>query len=300
MFHQALRIRRVEEVLADLYPSDQIQSPIHLSIGQEHISVAVCSQLERSDLVFGSYRGHALYLAKGGSLKKMVAELFGKSTGCSGGRGGSMHLCAKEVGMMGASAVVASTIPHAVGSAIAAKIRNTNQVVCCFYGEGATGEGVYHESLNHASIYGAPILFICENNNLSINSKSSDLQSYDITSHAGAYGLECRKIENGWDMSVISEVSENAIDTIRKVGRPYLLEIETHRDRQHVGPNEDYDIGYRERSELEKWQQRDPLVQDTERITKYLPSIEREIDEAIQYATDSPFPTTDELHLNLI
>ena len=151
LFESLYRIRRVELEIARVYSSDVVKSPIHLSIGQEYIAVGICDILKKTDVVFGTYRGHALYLAKGGGLKAMMAELYGKIGGCCKGKGGSMHLADKAVNMMGTSAIVASSIPEAVGYALAIQYQSSNQVVVCFFGDGATSEGVFHESLNFAS-----------------------------------------------------------------------------------------------------------------------------------------------------
>src|ERR1700692_3376071 len=159
LYRSIYRIRRVEEEIARIYPSDKIKSPVHLSIGQEAVSVGVCEALRPKDVVFGSYRGHALYLAKGGDLKAMIAELFGRIGGCSRGKGGSMHLIDSEAGVMGTSAVVGTTIPNAVGSAYALRSRRKDAVVASFFGDGATEEGVFSESLNFAVLKRLPVLF---------------------------------------------------------------------------------------------------------------------------------------------
>jgi TPP-dependent pyruvate/acetoin dehydrogenase alpha subunit len=295
LFYQCLRIRLVEEKIADIYPTDKIQSPVHLSIGQEHISVGICSGLRKNDLVFGTYRGHAIYLAKGGCLKKMFAELYGKTSGFGKGKAGSMHFSAPDVGMMGASAVVASTIPHAVGSALAAKVRKTEQVITCFFGEGATGEGVYHESLNFASKHQLPILFICENNDLSIYTKTHEVHSFSLVEHAKVYGISSQVIEKGWDLELIASEGGSCIQAIRSGSGPRFMEIKTYRYRQHVGPNEDYDLGYRSRDELKYWQDRDPLIQDSTLVKKFRSRIEDEIQEALEFAENSNFPVKEDL-----
>src|SRR5439155_4707591 len=169
LYRSLYRIRRVEEEIARVYPTDRIKSPVHLSIGQEAVSVGICSALRADDVVFGTYRGHALYLAKGGDLKQMVAELYGKVTGCARGKGGSMHLVDAAHGVMGASAVVGTTIPHAVGYAYAMKLRGEDRIVVSFFGDGATDEGVFDESLNFAALKRLPILFVCENNSYAIH-----------------------------------------------------------------------------------------------------------------------------------
>ena len=299
LIYEALRIRLAEQRCAEIYPSDKIQSPVHLSIGQEHISVGACAALRKTDLVFGSYRGHALYLAKGGNMKEMFAELFGKKAGCGAGKAGSMHLSDASIGMMGSSAIVASTIPHAVGAALAAKVRKSDQVIVCFYGEGATGEGVYHESINFAAMKKLPILFLCENNDLSIYSKVSQLHSYEVTEHATAYKIKSKKIKNGCDLQHIADTCRNLFDLIRNGEGPYLLEIETYRYRQHVGPNEDYDVGYRNRSQLEEWLAIDPLFQNKALIKRFSPAIEEEIEEAIAFAEAAEFPQPLDLYTDI-
>src|SRR5437660_7795827 len=176
LYRSLYRIRRLEEEVARVYPSDRIKSPVHLSIGQEAVSVGVCEALLPCDVVYGTYRGHALYLARGGDLKRMVAELYGKATGCTGGKGGSMHLIAPEQGMMGTSAVVGTTIANAVGYAYALRYRRWPAVVASFFGDGATEEGVFAESLNFAVLKRLPILFVCENNQYVIHTHQSRRQ----------------------------------------------------------------------------------------------------------------------------
>src|SRR5438445_5328339 len=168
LYRSLYRIRRLEEEVARVYATDKIKSPVHLSIGQEAVSVGVCEALRPPDVVFGTYRGHALYLAKGGDMNAMVAELYGKATGCTKGKGGSMHLIDPERGVMGASAVVGTTIANAAGFAYAQKYRRRQGIVVSFFGDGATEEGVYSESLNFAALKKLPILFVCENNQYAI------------------------------------------------------------------------------------------------------------------------------------
>ncbi len=180
LYRSLYRIRRVEEEIVRVYPSDCIKSPVHLSIGQEAVSVGVCAALKPSDVVFGTYRGHALYLAKGGNLAALVAELFGKATGCSRGKGGSMHLIDTDAGVMGTSAVVGSTIPNAVGFAYAHKVRHSEGVIVSFFGDGATEEGVFAESLNFAALKRLPILFVCENNQYAIHTHQSRRQAQPL------------------------------------------------------------------------------------------------------------------------
>ncbi len=295
LFRTALLIRLVEERIIDLYPSDCIQSPVHLSIGQEAVAVGVCEPLQRNDLLFGTYRGHAYYLARGGDLNAMFAELFGKIGGVSKGKAGSMHLAAPAVGMMGSSAVVASAIPHAVGAALAARVRNTNQVIVTAFGDGATEEGVYHESLNFAALHGLPVLFVCENNGLAVHASLAERQAYRMIDQARLYGIPAETLTDGWDFLAIADATDALVREIRRDGRPRYLEVATYRSREHVGPAEDFGAGYRRRIGLEDWQDRDPLIQDTDRIARLTPEITAEIDRAEAFARASPWPEHEDL-----
>lgn len=290
LFYDALRIRRVEERIIGLYPSDRIQSPVHLSIGQEAVAVGACAPLAPQDLVFGSYRSHAFYLAKGGDLGQMMAELYGKATGGCGGKAGSMHLAAPEVGFMGSSAVVASTIPHALGAAMAARRRRTGQVVVAAFGDGATEEGVYHESLNFAALHQLPVLFLCENNGLAVHSAREARQAYAITTHASAYGLPVTVCETGWDPGAVYATVATAVDEIRSEGTPRFVECRTLRYMEHVGVGEDWHVGYRSHAAAEAWKARDPLLHDRALIQKWGPIIAQEIEAAVRFAEASPWP----------
>ncbi len=305
-FYRALyRIRRVEEEIARIYPIDKIKSPIHLSIGQEAVSVGVCEALQPSDVVFGTYRSHALYLAKGGDLKKMIAELYGKVTGCARGKGGSMHLIHTAAGFMGTSAVVGTTIPLAVGYAYALKLDGKDSIVASFFGDGAVEEGVFHESLNFAGLKSVPVLFICENNGYAINSHQSKRQPMDnICDRARVYGMPAERIEDS-DVFEIYERVKRASDEIRN-GRqgPRFFECMTYRWREHVGPNEDFDAGYRSRSEAEPWFESDPLKTigaglDPGTRGQIEADVLAEINEAFKFAEHSPFPDDGELYADV-
>src|SRR5438132_6330613 len=197
LYRSLYRIRRVEEEIARVYPTDKIKSPVHLSIGQEAVSVGVCDALAAHDIVFGTYRGHALYLAKGGDLKRMLAELYGKATGCTKGKGGSMHLIAPDQGVMGTSAVVGTTMANATGYAYALRYGRRNAIVVSFFGDGATEEGVFAESLNFAALKRLPILFVCENNQYAIHTHQRRRQALpDICGRARAHGVPAERIDN--------------------------------------------------------------------------------------------------------
>ena len=295
LFYQALRIRMVEERIIDLYPTDVIQSPVHLSIGQEAVAVGACRSLKRKDLVFATYRSHAFYLAKGGSLSEMFAELYGKISGCARGKAGSMHLTAPEVGLMGTSAVVASTIPHAVGAALAAKRRGTDQVMMAVFGDGATEEGVYHESLNFAALHRLPVVFLCENNGLAVHSPQHIRQAYDVLGHAEAYGLPVYHLSEGYDLVRVAQTMTDIVARVRTKREPVFVEILTYRYKEHVGPGDDFHCGYRQREDWLAWKQQDPLDQHPELTERLRPGIQKEIDEAVSFAMASPFPPEEEL-----
>ncbi|MCP4711377.1 MAG: thiamine pyrophosphate-dependent dehydrogenase E1 component subunit alpha, partial [Planctomycetes bacterium] len=242
------RIRRVEEKIAQIYPSDKIKSPVHLSIGQESVSVGVCAALQPQDFVFGSYRGHAMYLAKGGDLKGMIAELYGKITGCAKGKGGSMHLIDKDKGVMGTSAIVGTTMPVSVGFALGLKYRGSDAIVASFFGDGAVDEGAFHEAVNYAALKQAPIIFICENNEYAIHSHHLKRRLSDnLCERVRSYGIHTRRIDDG-DVFKIYRFVEKYSRLLRsgQMG-PVFLECMTARWREHVGPNEDFDFGYRAR-----------------------------------------------------
>ena len=305
-FYSALyRIRRTEEEIARIYPTDKIKSPVHLSIGQEAVSVGVCGALQPRDVVFGTYRSHALYLAKGGDLKKMIAELYGKATGCAKGKGGSMHLIDADAGIMGTSAILGTTIPLAVGYAYALKLDGKDSVVASFFGEGAVEEGVFHESLNFAALKSVPILFICENNGYAVHSHQLKRQPIrNICERASAYGIRSEQID-GNDVFNIYERVKRASSEIRN-GRqgPGFFECITYRWMEHVGPNEDFDAGYRSRSEAEPWFESDPLKTigaglNPARREKIEAYVEAEINEAFKFAEHSPFPDAGELYTDV-
>lgn len=295
LFRMALRIRLVEERIIALYPSDAVQSPVHLSIGQEGPSVCLCDALRATDPVFGTYRSHALYLAKGGDLNGMFRELCGRLGGPSQGKAGSMHLTAPEVGFMGSSAVVASNLPHAVGAALAAKRRGTGQVAVAAFGDGATEEGVAHESFNFAALHTLPVLFFCENNDLAVHSRRAARQSYDLCGWAAGYGIDTLRIEDSWDIVATRAALAEAVERIRATGRPTFVEILTYRYKEHVGPGEDFGAGYRCRDEAEWWQARDPLIADARLAAELTPDLAAEIDAAVADALSAPFPGRDDL-----
>jgi TPP-dependent pyruvate/acetoin dehydrogenase alpha subunit len=300
LYRSLLRIRRVEEEVARAYPTDKIKSPVHLSIGQEAVAVGVCAALQPQDVVFGTYRGHALYLAKGGDMRAMVAELYGKATGCTKGKGGSMHLIDAAAGVMGMSAVVGTTIANAVGYAYALKHRRADAIVASFFGDGATEEGVFAESMNFAVLKRLPVLFVCENNQYAIHTHQSRRQGTTaICDRARAFGLPAERLD-GNDLPALVEQSREAVAAIRRGEGPRFFEVMTYRVREHVGPGTDYHLGYREKAEAEAWLRDDAVprvaglvdVAERERIER---EVETEVAEALAFAEASPSPRPEEL-----
>lgn len=304
IYRSLYRIRRVEEKIIEVYSSDAIKSPVHLSIGQESVAVGVCSVLKPGDIAFGTYRGHALYLAKGGDLKRMIAELYGKRDGSAGGKAGSMHLIDIGVGMMGTSAIVATTVPQAVGYAFALKSRKSKSIVVSFFGEGAMDEGVSYESLNFAALRKLPILFICENNHYAIYSHVRDrMPEPNPCERASVFKIPAQKIEHG-DTFKIRAASEKAADEIRAGGGPRFIECMTYRWRDHVGPDEDRRWKYRSDAELDHWIKRDEIARiggmldgDARRAIER--AVDSEIVEAFAFAEKSSFPDAGELGTNV-
>jgi len=300
LFKTLLLIRRTEERVAAVYPTDCIKSPVHLSIGQEAVAVGVCDVLQPADIVAMSYRGHAAYIAKGGDLRQMIAELYGKVTGCARGKGGSMHLVAPDAGVLGASAVVGTQIPVATGWALAAKRSASGQIVACFFGDGATEEGCLSESLNFAALHRLPILYICENNGYAIHEPlSKRWATTRLCERVATYGITTCRIEDQ-DVLAIREAALSAVQAIREGAGPRFIECLTYRWRGHVGPREDYDSGYRGLDELRPWQESDQVerlagmlpLESLHRISK---EVAAQIDDAFEFAEASSPPDEAEL-----
>jgi TPP-dependent pyruvate/acetoin dehydrogenase alpha subunit len=301
--NQCLRIRLIEERIIDLYPSDLIQSPVHLSIGQEAIAVGVVAGLKPSDLVFPNYRGHAFYLAKGGPLDLFFAELMGKQTGISKGKAGSMHLAAPEQGLMGASAVVASTISHAVGASLAERMKpdgDPGRVFVAVFGDGATEQGSFFESLNFASIHKLPVLFLCEDNGLAVHTNLSVRQSFSLEGVARAFDTRYSRLEKGYDPELVRKATIDCLDLLRNGSGPCILHIKTMRYMEHVGPGEDFAAGYRAESEVNDWKRLDPIFAYAASYPTQIALLQAEIEKAVDFAVNSPAPTREELLKDVI
>lgn len=302
IYRSLFRIRRVEQEIARVYPTDVIKSPVHLSIGQESVSVGLCEALRPDDAAFGTYRSHALYLAKGGDLRGMIAELYGKATGCAGGKGGSMHMIDVAAGVFGSSAVVGTTIPHAVGYAYAVKLRHESRVVASVFGDGAVDEGVFYESLNFAALKRLPVLFVCENNGYAIHTHQRLRQRLpDACARATALGIPSERIDDGDVLRIAERAGAAAVAMRGSEAGPVFLECMTYRWKEHVGPGDDWNLGYRDRSEAEPWIRNDQVARLATLIDPALrksieAAVEAEIADAFAFAERSPFPGPDALH----
>ncbi len=302
------RIRAVEEEIARRYPEGKMRCPVHLSIGQESIPAAFAESVNTTDFAVSTHRGHAHYLAKGGNLNAMIAEIYGKATGCAKGKGGSMHLIDLAINFMGTSAIVGNSIPIGVGLALSAQLKGTNQVSCVFLGDGAVEEGVFYESVNFAAVRQLPVLFICENNLYSVYSPLSVRQpkGRSIAKMVEAMGLKVA-IGDGNDVISTYNIIKHAVTEIRNSSGPQFLEFSTYRWREHCGPHFDNDIGYRTEQEFLEWQQRDPL-RCLEDDFKQMPSsvikqvdeikaqVTADIREAFELAESAPFPLQSEAY----
>jgi TPP-dependent pyruvate/acetoin dehydrogenase alpha subunit len=308
LYKQMYRIRAVEEAIADNYPNGKMRCPVHLSIGQEAIPAAFAQVIKASDFAVSTHRGHAHYLAKGGNLNAMIAEIYGKSTGCAKGKGGSMHLIDLGVNFMGTSAIVGNSIPVGVGLALSAQLKKTNQISCIFLGDGATEEGVFYESVNFAAVRKLPVLFICENNLYSVYSPLSVRQpeGRSIAKMVSAMGIQAA-VGDGSDISSCHQIMKNAVESVRNTGMPYFLEFSTYRWREHCGHSFDNDIGYRTEEEFLEWQAKDPLNNLSHQLTladaNGLATIESikarinsEIEAAFHFAESSDFPDQTEAY----
>jgi TPP-dependent pyruvate/acetoin dehydrogenase alpha subunit len=302
LYKKMLLIRRFEEKIADIYHTDVIKSPVHLSIGQEAVAVGVCEALEDKDFVSNTYRCHATHIAKGGDLNAMMAELYGKVTGCAGGKAGSMHLVEINKGILGASAVVGTTIPVAAGYAWALKQNKNNQVLVAFFGDGATEEGCFAETINFAALHKLPMIFLCENNKLAIhNPVKNRWPTPRICERVATYGIETHKIDSG-DVFDVYNTTKKSVDKIRtKDQGPIFIECATYRYKEHVGPGEDLNEQYRDRSEYAWWKQNDQIDKlarglDPEVVQAVEAEVKKAIQASIDFAESSPFPVTEKLY----
>jgi pyruvate dehydrogenase E1 component alpha subunit len=289
-------IRRAEETIANLVESGEARCPCHLYIGQEAIASGVCAALTREDTIWGGHRSHGHYLAKGGSLEGLFAEVLGKTTGCSEGRGGSMHLLAQDVGLLGTVPIVAGTVPLAAGAALANKMRGDSHVAVAFFGDGTLEEGHVHETFNLAALYRLPLIFVCENNLYSSHLHWNERRIADNLDQAGEFHSVPGLRVDGNDISAVYQAAGAAVDRARSGLGPTLLECRTFRWRGHVGASSDIDVGVHRRGELSEWLDRDPIARAGEHLTESelastAAAVEKEISTALSAARGAPLPS---------
>lgn len=292
------RIREFETKAAELFAEGRIPGFVHLYIGEEAVATGVCANLKDSDYITSTHRGHGHIIAKGGDLKYMFAELFGRETGYCKGKGGSMHIADADRGILGANGIVGAGHNIAVGAGLSAKYRDTDQVCVCFFGDGSTNQGTFHEALNMASIWKLPVIFVCENNLYGISMHQSRHQAIqDVADRAVAYNMP-GVVVDGNDVLAVYEAAKEAVDRARNGQGPTLIECKTYRHRGHF---EGDPTVYRDEDEVKEWLQKDPIprlvefmldnnVVTEEEIKKIDEEIAAEIKEAIKFAEESPFP----------
>jgi pyruvate dehydrogenase E1 component alpha subunit len=302
----ALLIRRVEERIASEYSSQKMRCPVHLSIGQEFTSAIFSAAFKSGDTAVSTHRAHAHYLAMGGNLNRMIAEIYGKATGCSRGRGGSMHLIDLEAGFLGSSAIVGNSVPVGVGVALSHKLDNNDAVSFVFLGDGAIEEGVFYESANFAAVHKIPVVFICENNFYSVytNLQTRQPLGRKISELVSAIGIRSENISSHNPLEALSKL-EKLIEFTRFGGGPTFMEIETYRYVEHCGPNPDDDLNYRPTDEVNKFRSQDLVASinrlatdnafSLENVSKIENSVANRIDKAFEDAIADPFPNASEV-----
>jgi len=309
LLQEMMRIRCAEETLADLYPQGEMRTPTHFSIGQEAVAVGVGTALNRDDVVYSGHRCHAHYLAKGGDLVGMVAELYGKETGCAGGRGGSVHLNDPAAGVIASSAILGQTMAVATGSALSFKMDGVGRIAACFFGDGAIEEGIFHETLNFAAVKKLPVLFVCENNGYSTHTPLDVRQpaGTKIYERVRSYTVPSQLVD-GNDVFAVYQAAVQAATWARSGEGPFFLECTTYRWREHVGPLWDYDRGYRTKDEVDQWIARCPIKRAAQtlldaglcseaELEAWKGEFAAEVDRAIAIAKAAPFPAVENLML---
>jgi len=302
MYRKMLQIRLFEEKVFELYGQNMVPGTIHLYAGQEAVAVGVCSTLRKDDYITSTHRGHGHCIAKGADLKRVMAEILGKRTGYCKGKGGSMHIADFSVGVLGATAVVGAGLPIATGAALSIKLRKTDQVSVCFFGDGASNQGTFHESLNIAAIWQLPVVFVCENNLYAMGTRQTRVMRIEnIADRATAYGMPGVTVD-GNDVLAVYKAAETAVERARKGEGPTLLECKTYR---HKGHSRMDPAKYRPKEEVEEWLAKDPIKRLRSKLLEAnimseaeMEEVEREvtaeIEEAVKFALESPYPEPEE------
>ena len=305
MFEQMTRIREFDERAGLLMEQARVHGSVHLYCGEEAIAVGVCEALNDDDYITSTHRGHGHLIAKGGDVERMYAELFAKATGYNGGKGGSMHMAALDLGIIGANGIVAAGLPIGLGVAFASQYQGNDRVTVCFFGDGATNEGAFHEAMNMAAILKAPMVFVCENNGYGEWSSAASTTSVtDIVDRAASYGIAGAMVD-GMDIAAVHEASIEAIARARSGAGPTLLECKTYRYYDHVG--RDFGMLERDPDEIARWRARDPIKQwrkvliaqgvfDDNTADTITARIAADMDRAIAKAEQAPDPHPDALY----
>ena len=299
-----LKVRLTEETLAERYKQQEMRTPAHFGSGQEAVAVGVCHALRNDDVVYTHHRSHNHYLAKGGSTYQLAAELYGRADGCSGGRGGSVHLTAPEVGFIASSAILGEMTAVAVGAALAFQMDNVDRVAVTFFGEGAMDEGSFYESANYAAIKKLPVLFVCENNLYATESPLNVRQASgtDLCERVRSFKIDAERID-GNDVLEVFQKTQSIVERLRGGNGPYFLECMTYRWREHVGPYFDHELKrtYRSREEVESWIARCPVTRSRERLIKsgiataaqldtWHDEMQKQVSADIDRAREAPWP----------
>jgi pyruvate dehydrogenase E1 component alpha subunit len=298
IYKDMVRIRRFEERVLVLFSKGKILGMLHSYIGEEAVAVGACSVLNSDDYITSTHRGHGHVIAKGADIKKMMAELFAKSTGYNKGKGGSMHIAEPKIGILGANGIVGGGIPIATGAALSSKVLKNNKVTLCFFGDGASNQGTFHESINLASAFNLPCIYICENNLYGVSVKQTQVRKVkDIADRAKGYDIP-GVIVDGNDVLEVYNAVKEAVEMARKGEGPTLIECKTYRWRGHY---EGDPVNYRTEEELESWKKKDPIkrfsnrllsdgVVDEDQLEEIEKEVNREIEEAVDFADKSPQP----------
>lgn len=302
MLEKMIKIRKFEERVVDLFAKGKIPGFVHSYLGEEAIAVGACSTLKDTDFITSTHRGHGHLIAKGGNLNYMMAELYGKKTGYCKGKGGSMHIADMDLGILGANGIVGAGLPISIGAGLSAKVRGTDQVTVCFFGDGASNRGTFHESINVASIWKLPVIFMNENNHYAISfSQSKSMAIPNISDRAISYGIPGLTVD-GNDVIAVHEAVTEAVKRARRGEGPTLIEAKTYRWRGHF---EGDPTVYRSKEELEEWIKRDPIklfkdrlissgMVSQEEIAEIEKKVEDEVEQSVKFAEESPYPDPSE------
>ncbi len=302
IYRKMLEIRLFEEKVFELYGQNLVPGTIHLYTGEEAVAVGVCANLRKDDYIVSTHRGHGHCIAKGARMDKTMAEILGKRAGYCKGKGGSMHIADFSVGMLGATAVVGAGLPIAVGAGLSIKLRGTDQIAVCFFGDGASNQGTFHESINMAAVWKLPVFFVCENNLYAMGTRQTRVMAIkDISKRASAYGIEGISVD-GNDVMAVYEAAENAVDKARRDEGPTLMECKTYR---HKGHSRWDPAKYRPEEEVKDWLKKDPInrfknqilkegiLSETE-VTEMEANVKAIVEAAVKFAINSPYPAPEE------